>query len=525
MKISVTCQKYPKIQILVLIHHAIIISTRGVVAQLSALKPDKAPGPDKIPPWFMKEYANEIAPTLTKIFQESIDSGVVPQKWKHANVTAIFKKGPKSDPKNYRPISLVCIASKVIEHIVHSHIMKYFDRYNILTDLQHGFRAKRSTVTQLVGTIHDISSAINNDTTVHAVILDFEKAFDKVPHQRLLRKLQSYGIQGPLNNWLESFLTDRYQTVVCEGEAAKPTPVTSGVPQGTVLGPLLFLSYINDLPNTLNSSVRLFADDALLYGLISGSSTSDELQADLSKLEAWQEKWQMKFNPGKCKVLCISTKKDSPQRKYSFCNTELEQVESVAYLGITLNNKMKFSEHVSNTASKASKLLGMARRNFWNCPKHVRETVYKTMVRPKLEYACEAWDPHYKKEIKTLEKVQRKGARFCLQNYAPLASVTGMLDTLGWKTLEERRVESRLTMMYKISHNLVDFNTDQYLKLHPESRTRGSHPLKYQIPKATKDVFKYSYFPRTIREWNKLPAELVLSSSLDEFKTKLNSHF
>ncbi len=167
----------------------------------------------------------------------------------------------------------------------------------------------------------------------------------------------------------------------------------------------------------------------------------------------------------------------------------------------------------------------MARRNFWNCPKHVRETVYKTMVRPKLEYACEAWDPHYKKDIKTLEKVQRKGARFCLQNYAPLASVTGMLDTLGWKTLEERRVESRLSMMYKISHNLVDFNTDQYLKLHPESRTRGSHPLKYQIPKATKDVFKYSYFPRTIREWNKLPAELVLSSSLDEFKTKLNSHF
>ncbi|CAB3999350.1 Hypothetical predicted protein [Paramuricea clavata] len=259
-----------------------IISARGVVAQLSVLKPDKAPGPDEIPLWFMKEYANKIAPTLTKIFQESIDIGVVPKKWKNANVTAIFKKGSKSDPKNYRPISLTCIASK------------------------HGFRAKRSTVTQLIGTIHDISSAINNDSTVHAVILDFEKAFDKVPHQRLLRKLQSYGIQGPLNNWLESFLTDRYQTVVCEGEAAKPTSVTSGVPQGTVLGPLLFLLYINDLPNALNSSVRLFADDTLLYGLISGSSNSDELQDDLSKLETWQEKWQMKFNPGKCKVLCIS---------------------------------------------------------------------------------------------------------------------------------------------------------------------------------------------------------------------------
>ena len=340
------------------------ISVGGVIAQLSVLNPNKAPGPDEIPPWFMKEYANEIAPALTKIFQESVDSGVVPMKWENANITAIFKKRSKSNPENYRPVSLTCIASKVLEHIIHSHIMKYFERCNILSDVQHGFRAKRSTVSQLICAIHEMSSAINKDTSIHAVILDFEKAFDKVPHQRLLKKLQSYGIEGSLLKWLQSFLIGRCQSVVCEGEIAQPRSVMSGVPQGTVLGPLLFLTYINDLPDTLHSRIRLFADDALLYGLISGVSDSDQLQEDLYKLEMWQDKWQMKFNPGKCKILCISTKKNPTLTKYMFCKSELEYVDSVSYLGITFNKNLKFSEHVSTIADKASKVLGVARRNF-----------------------------------------------------------------------------------------------------------------------------------------------------------------
>ena len=172
----------------------------------------------------MKEYANEIAPVLAKIFQQSIESGDMPKKWKNANVTAFFKKGSRSDRGNYRPIFLTCIASKVLEHIVHSHIMKYLEQCNIFTDLQHGFGAKRSTVTQLVSTIYEMSSAINNDATVHATILDFEKALDKVPQERLLRKLQCYGIQGPLFNWLKLFLTGRYQTVVFGGGGGVKQP-------------------------------------------------------------------------------------------------------------------------------------------------------------------------------------------------------------------------------------------------------------------------------------------------------------
>ena len=357
--------------------------------------------------------------------------------------------------------------------------MKHLEQYSILTDVQHGFRAKRSTVTQLILTIHDMAKTINDNKSVHAAVLDFSKAFDKVPHKRLIIKLQYYGIRGPLLNWFESFLTNRSQTVVCDGKHSDPAQVTSGVPQGTVLGPLLFLLYVNDLPDNLKSSIRLFADDALLYGVISNENDGDQLQEDLKQLEAWQNTWQMSFNPSKCKTICISTKRDPPQKKYVFCGVELEKVDSISYLGVILNDNLKWSKHVQSTNGKASKVLGMMKRNLWNCPKRVRETAYTAIVRPKLEYASSAWDPYLQKDIDSLERVQRKAARFCCNNYQPTASVTAMIQDLGWKTLESRRTMTRLTLLYKMSRGEIDIDTDSFLRPHAESRTRASHSYRY----------------------------------------------
>ena len=227
--------------------------------------------------------------------------------------------------------------------------------------------------------------------------------------------------------------------------------MTSGVPQGSVLGPLLFLTYINDLPNGLTSTVKLFADDTLLYGVVVEDSDCDNLQDDLNKLEIWQNEWQMQFNPSKCNIICISNKQRPPQRQYFFCGSKLEQVDSASYLGITVNSKLKWSEHISSISSKASRSLGLIKRNLWNCPRKVRETAYTSIVRPKLEYASASWDPHYKKDISTLERVQRKAAHFCLQNFNKTASVTDMLSDLKWDTLETRRKENRLTLMYKLN--------------------------------------------------------------------------
>ena len=182
------------------------ISVSGVLDQLNKLNPSKAQWPDGIPPWFMNTYAAQLAPIFHNIFQLSVDSSQVPEAWKNANVTAIFKKGSRTEAANYRPISITSVASKLLEHIIHRHVMKHLELHNMLTDSQHGFRAKRSTETQLIQIIHYISKSLDKKETVYVAILDFNKAFDKVPHKRLIHKLNYYGISGSIATWIETFL-------------------------------------------------------------------------------------------------------------------------------------------------------------------------------------------------------------------------------------------------------------------------------------------------------------------------------
>ena len=252
---------------------------------LKGLKHHKASGPDNIPTRFLKEAANELAPALGLIFSASLIQGYVPDDWKTADVTPIFKKGDRSTPSNYRPISLTAVCRKVMEHILHSQVMQHLDHHNILSDSQYGFRKKRSCDSQLILIIQDLASSLEDGEQIDAVLLDFSKAFDKVPHQRLLLKLQHYGIRGHLLSWIESFLTGRSQKVLVEGKSSSSVPVASGVPQGTVLGPMLFLLYINDLSDNVSFTTRLFADDSLLYRRIRTEEVRHILQEDLSRLE------------------------------------------------------------------------------------------------------------------------------------------------------------------------------------------------------------------------------------------------
>ncbi|KAI8484554.1 hypothetical protein Bbelb_376610, partial [Branchiostoma belcheri] len=335
----------------------IVVSTDGVEKMLQGLNPSKASGPDQIPPWFLKLTASEIAPVLTNIFQHSLNTAEIPKDWRDSNICAIFKKGDRAVPSNYRPVSLTCISCKLLEHIIHSQIMKHLESYSILTDYQHGFRAKRSTETQLILTVHDIADALNSKRQVDLAILDFTKAFDKwQAHGRLISKLEYYGIQGPTLNCLKAFLTNREQTVVVEGKASAPVKVASGVPQGTVLGPLLFLLYINDLPDQLDSNVRLFADDCLLYVELSTQTDSQLLQKDLNTLEEWQSKWLMQFNPEKCYIMHITNKRTPHATSYQFCGQALATTKIHPYLGVTLTSGLKWvglSTTVSMTVTQS----------------------------------------------------------------------------------------------------------------------------------------------------------------------------
>lgn len=233
--------------------------------------------------------------------------------------------------------------------------------------------------------------------------------------------------------------------MVIEGASSAPVVTTSGVPQGTLLGPLLFLMYINDLPDGLNSTVRLFADDVLLYGTICCDEERADLQDDLYRLEDWEQKWKMELNPSKCKITCFTTRRVPPKREYVFCGEILEEVESFPYLGVMLDNKMRWSPHIEIITSRANKVLGLIKRNLWNCPKSVRETVYTTLVRPKFQYAYNAWDPHYQKDKAALESVERKAARSVTGKYDRATRVTEILQDLQWDTLETMRRHARLS--------------------------------------------------------------------------------
>ena len=285
-----------------------IISTPAVI---KLLKPHKASGPDNIPTRLLIMVAEEIAPMLTTIFQTLLDTATVPSDWREALIASLYKKGPSNIPANYQPVSLTSVVSKMLEHIIFSSTMKHLNSHKILTPSQHGFRSKRSCETQLIATIQGIAKNLKSGKDlVDVILLDSAKAFDKVPFQRLLLKSSFYGIRDNTLQWISSFLHGRTQQVLVDGCTSEKLNILSGVPQGTILGPLLFLIYVNDLPTVCKSSkATLFANDTLFYSHIANDGDSIKLQEDLTALEDWESKWQMSLHPEKCTVLRITTNK------------------------------------------------------------------------------------------------------------------------------------------------------------------------------------------------------------------------
>ena len=411
------------------------INQLGVAKLLKDLKPHKAPGPDAIPNLVLKNCAETISHPLSLIFQRSLDSGTLPSDWLTANVSCAFKKGDRHMAENYRPISLTSVPCKLLEHIICRHLLNHLETNNILSNLNHGFRSGYSCDTQLLVTVNDFLTSFDNKKQVDVAILDFSKAFDTVSHKKLLHKLENHGIKGPLHDWLTCFLTRRTMQVVVDGSNSDTTTVDSGVPQGTVLGPILFLCHINDLPDAVASQVRLFADDCLLYTEINSFQDHLKLQKDLKNLEVWASTWGMRFNATKCYILSI---KSASSFMYSLNNTILKSVPNNPYLGVLLSNDLQWSDHISKITKKANSTLGFLRRNLRKCPPKCRLNAYLSLIRSTLEYGSVIWDPHLKKDIDALERIQRGAARFITGDYRSRTpgSVNRMMTKLELTSLQ-----------------------------------------------------------------------------------------
>ena len=516
------------------------VNPNGVEKLLKKINPNKAQGPDNIQNRVLKECATELTPAVTSLFNLSLSTSTLPAAWTKANVSPIFKKGNRHHAENYRPVSLTSVLSKTLEHIVYSNILKHLDKHNILTKLNHGFRKGFSCETQLALTLDDIVRNFDSNIQTDIVVLDFSKAFDKVPHDRLLLKLSSYGIQGGLLDWIKNYLCFRTMTVVVDGASSDAAPVISGVPQGTVLGPLLFLCYINDLPDSVSSQVRLFADDCVLYRPIRKYADHQKLQDDLANLEKWAETWGMEFNAKKCHILSV---KNKTSFFYQLCGEILKTVNNTTYLGINISNDLKWATHIKDICSKASSRLGFIRRNLQHCPLTTRKNAYLALVRSTLEYGAAIWDPHFKTDIDRVEKIQSRAIRFIQRDYHSRdhGCVERMRHQLHLQTLQDRRRDIRLTLFFKIvqgltpaieiknhlesiNHNRRQIRAKKYdncVSNNPIEKYHQNHNKCFKIPHSTKVELENSFFFRTAIDWNNLKQETVDAASINAFRANL----
>ena len=467
---------------------------------------------------FLKTFVAPFRPPPTDCPWVSED-GQLPEDWKRADITPLHKKGPKFLRENYRPISLTSIVCKIGEKIVFDSMIKFCREIDLINNNQFGFLKARSTVTQLLSTIDDWAKSRNASVPTDVVFLDLAKAFDSVPHERLLLKLKNSGIDGCLLNWLRHFLIGRKQRVVVRGTCSEWSSVTSGTPQGTILGPLLFLLYINDLSECVSSTVKLYADDKKIYRKILDPIIDCQLlQADLNNLSEWACKWQLRFNAHKCESIHITHSRDKSVTNYTL-NKPLKDVDSFKDLGVVITKDLSWGNHVSMTVNKANKVLGSIKRSVGTANINVFSMLYKSLVRPILECASPVWCPYLAKDIHALESVQRRASRLALNQRKGDMPYEDRCQLLNWPILSNRRTYLSLAECYKLVFGYYHLKFEDYFEFATAKSTRASHSYKRFIKPARLNCYKHSFFIGIIKLWNDLPKDIV--GSFQSFKVKL----
>ena len=467
-----------------------------VMKMLQSLDTTKSSGPDGISAQMLKSTAHSITPSVTQLFNLSITAGIFPDKWKHSYIVPIPKSNDHTSPTNYRPISLLSILSKLLERHIYGIITEHLESHRPLAASQWGFQAGKSTTTALLSTTHNILNLLEAGNEVCTMFFDFRKAFDSVPHRKLIDKMQDLGLNEHILLWVKSYLTDRSQKVIVNGKASDPTPVLSGVPQGSVIGPLLFLIYIDgvmNLPLSEKSNLILYADDILLYRAIKCESDYSVLQDDINTINYWVEENHMQFNTAKCKYMLISHKrhKTTSPTALTIASHQIDKVESFKYLGLLFTSDLSWSKHITSVCNKARRLLGLLYRRFYQ--QSEPETLlklYMSLVRPHLEYASQVWSPHINKDITLLENVQKFAFKLCTKQWDLVYEQ--LLVLLDLPRLSTRRLYLDLLTMYKIIHGLVYYPPNIFTARIGRT-TNTARPYLYHCPFAHTNYYKHSF--------------------------------
>ena len=508
-----------------------------MLKRLSTLNVWKACGNDGIPNRVLMECAAALAGPLTHIFNLSLQSGQFPDHWKKGAITPLFKhKGSRCDPTCYRPVVLLPCASKVFEGLVKEQLQNHCLKANAIPDEQFGFPPKRSTVWQLPSVMDEWDRMLDAGLTVHACFVDMAKAFDRVDHTLLIHSLSTLGISNKELSWFQSYLRNRSVCTTVNRCKSSFKNISSGVPQGSVLGPLLFIIYYRDLPSMVSSSCAMFADDTLLFDRCSGTSDAKpccRLREDIPRLDAWAGDWCTTFNPSKSAHMLINRnnrkrKLSQPHPILSLSGGIIPVVTSTTHLGVRLSCSLLWSEHVLRSIQrvhfKVFTLKRLARRP-GSC--NLVKRLYLSLVRPALEYAAPVWDSCSRHDSLSLERVQLAVARAILRASRRSHHNVDVLSKIGWPSLAWRRRRYKLLLLWDLLHGGGPPSLRDQV---PSSVSVRSHysfrnPLSLSFPTCRTSHRLKSFLPSTIVLFNSLPSSVVSCSSKSAFARALDRHF
>ena len=503
------------------------ITEQDIEDQIKIIDSHKAYGPDGISPKLLKEGGSGIIKSLTLLFNCCIKQQKMPSLWKKADVLPLFKKDDPANIENYRPISLLSCVSKVFEKVVFKYMYNFLQDNFVLSQFQSGFLPGLSTNTQLLEAYHKFCEALDKNKEIRVVFLDISKAFDRIWHKGLIFKLHECGIRGRMLNWFIDYLKGRQQRVIINGTSSPWGYVQAGVPQGSVLGPLLFLIYINDLTSAIkNCNIRLFADDTCLFLEVDDrEEAANKINSDLESMSNWSNQWLVNFSASKTKSLIISNKRNHHLNPTLFLNgTAIEEVKYYKYLGLHLSFNLRWNVHIDKVYTKSLKMLNMMLPLKFKINRKSLEIIYKAFVLPMMEYGNVVWGSTYDSDINKLERIQVEAMRL-ITGATAKSSIAALYKDTTFLTIATRCEISQLVMFFKIQNGLAPFYLCDLLPLDVNNTAGGRYELRNRnnitVPNQRLTSFSRSFFPSVIRLWNDLPLSLRHLPTLIKFKKEL----